>query len=744
MRIFIDASTHDEIRVGVVNKRQELAEYFFEDACAEQVKGSIFLGIVTRVEPSLQAAFVDYGAERNGFLSFREVHPDYFRIPVADRPEPEKNSEDSSDFELFFDGEMESTSLESSEDMAAKPRFQEQYKRYKMQEVIKPNQVILVQIVKEERQQKGAALTSFITLSGRYSVLLPNSPKSGGISRRIRDIQTREKLQKDLDSLDVQEGSSLVVRTACEGQGKSDLKVDYNYLRKTWRDICEKTIQANAPSLIHKEFNVGIRSLRDFWSPQLEEVWISGKELFDEACAFVKVYAPRQVSKIKLYTESVPIFEKYCVENQIQSLFEPTVYLPSGGYIVINQTEALVSIDVNSGRATKERHIEETALQTNLSAVLEVARQIRLRDLSGLLVVDFIDMMDMANRSRVEQAMQLAMAEDRARVQISRISQFGLMEMSRQRLGFSAMDKMTLVCTHCRGAGVIKRDDFLAKQLLRALERVVLYKSGEEFLTVYAPQAVYLKILSSYTDFLGRIRARKCPVYFGVLPNDGKGMRVCDENNNILWCENEALEQSEKNDKYKVSADSDILAMRRSRIKSSKHEAEERPKPQSSDIAPQKFEKTVSQTGASDDQKDSEKNPHTNTDQKRAEPKKTDSVDPPKKTRKKIIQKVEKTEKSAAQKNAEPQKVAHAKEKTEKKVDKSQDMKTVKPDKARVSRTKAKIENQKTPKKEEKDPAKQDVTEKKKKTAKKKALETRNKSDAKTKEKTPSNRDKNV
>ena len=536
MRILIDASTSDEVRVGMINKSGELLEYFFEDTQAAQVKGSIFLGKVTRVEPSLQAAFIDYGADRGGFLPFREIHPDYFKIPQADKKE-RKETKNQGDFSLSFDGAMESTLLETAEeeDVSFRSRLQKHHKRYKIQEVIKPNQVILVQIVKEERQTKGAALTTFVTLPGRYCVFLPNSPHGGGVSKRIRDPKVRESLQDIVSSFKLEEGSSFVVRSVCEKQVKANLKRDYNYLKKVWERVRTKTMESHAPSLVYREFNAALRVVRDLWTENVEGASIAGEEQYRSIRTFLKEYAPRQASKLHLYTEKEPLFAKYAIDNQVDALFEPVVYLPSGGHIVINQTEALVTIDVNSGRATKERHIEETALATNIDAAKEIARQVRLRDLSGLFVVDFIDMEDHQHRSKVEKIMQESMAADRARVQIGRISNFGLLEMSRQRLGFSAMDKIMSKCPKCDGVGVVKKQTFLARQLLRALEHVVLHSKGEKKFVVHAPQSVCLIILTSYADLLQSCKGEAF-VAFSVIQEDGP-IRIADETGRTAWCE---------------------------------------------------------------------------------------------------------------------------------------------------------------------------------------------------------------
>lgn len=549
MRILIDALTPGEVRAGVLNKNAELVEYLFEDSLSDQVKGSIFLGQVVRVEPSLQAAFINYGAAKNGFLPFREIHPDYFRLPIEDRAavSPKKNNApNEDDFSLSFDGNVASTSLEVFEDDAKDVRHEREngrlseiYKKYKIQEILSPKQVILVQIVKEERSSKGAALTSFISMSGRHCVFLPNSASGGGVSRRIKDVKVREKMQEALDSLECEEGSSVFMRTSAEAKTKSVLKKEYVYLKKIWDGVCKDTVNAKAPSLIRREMNAAMRAVRDLWTDEVEEVIVDGVDQYREIVRFLKGYSPKQVQKVLLHEDSKPLFEKYSVDFQVESLFEPTVFLPSGGHIVINQTEALVSIDVNSGRATKERHIEETALKTNMDAVCEVARQVRLRDLSGLLVIDFIDMADAKSRQKIEDAMHSAMQSDRARVQIGKISQFGLMEMSRQRLGFSSTDKIMEVCERCSGFGLVKRADFLAKQVLRSAERVLLYNKVLG-LKILVPTVVLEEICSTYSGMLERIKTTYgVPLRFEVLPYGRTEMTMCmtDEEGTVLWCE---------------------------------------------------------------------------------------------------------------------------------------------------------------------------------------------------------------
>lgn len=489
-RMLIDATQMDEVRVALVKDESELLDFDFESQSKKSIKGNIYLGKIVRIEPSLQAAFVEYGRNRHGFLAFTEIHPDYFRIPVADREEliqtvshdslPEEGeaapmSDDSGLAEGASqapDQPKETASEEAGEE--ENRRKYALYRNYKIQEVIKSRQIVLIQVVKEERGNKGAALTTFISLAGRYSVLMPNALHAGGISRKITESDDRKRLKKLMSDLSVPEGMSLIVRTAGLNRTKNEIKRDYSYLINLWSKIREKTLSATAPELIHEEPSLIRRVLRDVYTPDVMEILVEGDEGYKEAKSFMKILIPSHVKRIKQYKEkNQTLFKKYHVENQIEQIFSPQVNLKSGGYLVINSTEALVAIDVNSGRATRERHIDTTALKTNLEAAEEVARQVRIRDLSGLIVIDFIDMSDVRHNIAVEKRLKESLSMDRARIQVGRISQFGLLEMSRQRLRSSILEANSSRCPYCAGSGLMRSKESLSVQLLRILEELV-------------------------------------------------------------------------------------------------------------------------------------------------------------------------------------------------------------------------------------------------------------------------------
>lgn len=486
-RMLIDATQTDEVRVALVKDESELLDFDFESQSKKSIKGNIYLGKIVRIEPSLQAAFVEYGRNRHGFLAFTEIHPDYFRIPVADREELIQTVSD----EPLPEGERELSPLNEeagggSEPLASpkEPSTEESgeesrrkytlYRNYKIQEVIKSRQIVLIQVVKEERGNKGAALTTFISLAGRYSVLMPNALHSGGISRKITESDDRKRLKQLMVDLAVPEGMSLIVRTAGLNRTKNEIKRDYSYLINLWSKIREKTLSATAPELVHEEPNLIRRVLRDVYTPDISEILVEGDEGYKEAKSFMKILIPSHVKRIKQYKEKdQTLFKKYNVENQIEQIFSPQVKLKSGGYLVINSTEALVAIDVNSGRATRERHIDTTALKTNLEAAEEVARQVRIRDLSGLIVIDFIDMSDVRHNIAVEKRLKESLGMDRARIQVGRISQFGLLEMSRQRLRSSILEANSSRCPYCAGSGLMRSKESLSVQLLRILEELI-------------------------------------------------------------------------------------------------------------------------------------------------------------------------------------------------------------------------------------------------------------------------------
>lgn len=500
-RMLIDATQTDEVRVALVKDESELLDFDFESQTKKSIKGNIYLGKIVRIEPSLQAAFVEYGRNRHGFLAFTEIHPDYFRIPVADREEElvqlvieegDHETEISVSAESSENNLSDTSSTESSKDMGAEESIEEEsrrkyalYRNYKIQEVIKSKQIVLVQVVKEERGNKGAALTTFVSLAGRYSVLMPNALHPGGISRKITESDDRKRLKQLMKDLAVPEGMSLIVRTAGLNRTKNEIKKDYSYLINLWSEIREKTLSATAPELVYEEPSLIHRVLRDVYSADIGEVLVEGESAYKDAKSFMKILMPSHVKRIKQYKEKdQTLFKKYNVEGQIEQIFSPQVKLKSGGYLVINATEALVAIDVNSGRATRERHIDSTALKTNLEAAEEVARQVRIRDLSGLIVIDFIDMSDIRHNIAVEKKLKESLSMDRARIQVGRISQFGLLEMSRQRLRSSILEASSSRCPYCAGSGLMRSKESLAVQLLRVLEELTTRAESDYPLTV--------------------------------------------------------------------------------------------------------------------------------------------------------------------------------------------------------------------------------------------------------------------
>jgi ribonuclease E len=586
-KMLIDAAHPEETRVVVV-RGNRVEEFDYESANKKQLRGNIYLAKVTRVEPSLQAAFVDYGGNRHGFLAFNEIHPDYYQIPVADRNllkeeeardaaeqreletkqeeaaerrrstrssrkrRPRKRASKSNDVvdyiseregadylaakqvsedvviyedkpasddksvdaedtaatdetetgtqaEIGVEDETSSDApsqeLEASpedeasentqdvpetigsedalEEVPARPKRRRR-KIYRIQEVIKRNQIILIQVVKEERGNKGAALTTYMSLAGRYTVLMPNTARGGGISRKITNIKDRKRLREIANNIDVPEGTGLIVRTAGASRTKAEIKRDFDYLLRLWENIREYTLSSSAPTLIYEEGNLIKRSIRDLYSKEIDEVVVAGDEAYREAKDFMRLIMPSHAKNVNHYKDQEPLFMRHQVERQLNAMFNPQVKLKSGGYIVINQTEALVAVDVNSGKSTKEFSIEETALNTNLEAAKEVARQLRLRDLAGLIVIDFIDMDERKNNSAVEHMMKNSLKTDRARIQVGHISAFGLLEMSRQRLRTGVLEGSTTECSHCMGTGIIRSTESVALYVLRSVEDALL------------------------------------------------------------------------------------------------------------------------------------------------------------------------------------------------------------------------------------------------------------------------------
>ncbi|WP_407975544.1 ribonuclease E/G [Brucella pseudogrignonensis] len=589
-KMLIDASHPEETRV-IVTRGNKIEEFDFESEHKKQLKGNIYLARVTRVEPSLQAAFVEYGGNRHGFLAFSEIHPDYYQIPVADRlalleaeakaaraededEEPKAKNDrsrrhrrrgrrdgqngdshsgssnsglpaaepvgpafenyvpgtpaialmkqaghviseaidtDNGDDDDDNDVENEEDIVESvgSEDaMEELPSHGRTSRRqYNIQEVIKRRQIILVQVVKEERGNKGAALTTYLSLAGRYSVLMPNTARGGGISRKITNPQDRKRLKEIVKELEVPQGMGVILRTAGANRTKAEVKRDYEYLMRMWENVRTLTLQSTAPSLVYEEGSLIKRSIRDLYNKDITEILVSGETGYREAKDFMRMLMPSHAKVVQPYREQVPVFTRYGLEAQLDRMLLPQVTLKSGGYLIINQTEALVAIDVNSGRSTREHSIEDTALQTNLEAAEEVARQLRLRDLAGLIVVDFIDMEEKRNNRAVEKKMKDCLKDDRARIQVGRISHFGLLEMSRQRIRASVLESTMQVCQHCGGTGHIRSDSSMALHIIRGIEDYLLRHSGYD-IVVRTPAASALYVLNHKRQLLADLEGR--------------------------------------------------------------------------------------------------------------------------------------------------------------------------------------------------------------------------------------------
>ena len=590
-KMLIDASHPEETRV-IVTRGNKIEEFDFESEHKKQLKGNIYLARVTRVEPSLQAAFVEYGGNRHGFLAFSEIHPDYYQIPVADRlalleaeakaarneddeDEPKAKNNDRSRrhrrrgrrdgqngdsqsnvarnglpaaepvgpaFENYVPGtpaialmkqaghviseaidtdnvdEDDDSEVENEEDMVESVGSEDAMeelpshsrtnrRQYNIQEVIKRRQIILVQVVKEERGNKGAALTTYLSLAGRYSVLMPNTARGGGISRKIINPQDRKRLKEIVKELEVPQGMGVILRTAGANRTKAEVKRDYEYLMRMWENVRSLTLQSTAPALVYEEGSLIKRSIRDLYNKDITEILVAGENGYREAKDFMRMLMPSHAKVVQPYREPVPVFTRYGLEAQLDRMLLPQVTLKSGGYLIINQTEALVAIDVNSGRSTREHSIEDTALQTNLEAAEEVARQLRLRDLAGLIVVDFIDMEEKRNNRAVEKKMKDCLKDDRARIQVGRISHFGLLEMSRQRIRASVLESTMQVCQHCGGTGHIRSDSSMALHIIRGIEDYLLRHSGYD-IVVRTPAASALYVLNHKRQLLADLEGR--------------------------------------------------------------------------------------------------------------------------------------------------------------------------------------------------------------------------------------------
>ncbi|RYH03172.1 ribonuclease E/G [Salipiger sp. IMCC34102] len=578
-KMLIDATHAEETRVVVVDGNK-VEEFDFESQFKRQLAGNIYLAKVTRVEPSLQAAFVDYGGNRHGFLAFSEIHPDYYQIPIADRQalmeeerayaeslkaadeeEDQKpnrrrsrrtKAEDAADTDATTSEKvsgMETIDLDENgngdaakadgdthaaeddhhddEDDApdasekddsiervadddtdeVRPVRKPRPKRYKIQEVIKVRQILLIQVVKEERGNKGAALTTYLSLAGRYCVLMPNTARGGGISRKITNAADRKKLKQIAGEMEVPDGAGLIIRTAGSQRSRTEIKRDYEYLQRMWEQIRELTLKSVAPAKIYEEGDLIKRTIRDLYSKEIDEVIVAGQQGYRTAKDFMKMIMPSHAKNVKHYAEQMPLYARYQVESYLGGMFNPTVQLPSGGYIVIGITEALVAIDVNSGRATKEGSIEQTALKTNLEAADEVARQLRLRDLAGLIVIDFIDMDERRNNAAVEKRFKDKLKNDRARIQVGRISGFGLLEMSRQRLRPGMLEATTQPCPHCHGTGLLRSDDNVALNIIRQLEEEGVRGRTKEVL-VRAPASIANFLMNAKREHVAAVEAR--------------------------------------------------------------------------------------------------------------------------------------------------------------------------------------------------------------------------------------------
>jgi ribonuclease E len=496
--MLIDAAHPEETRVAVVDGKT-VEDFDFEVASRRQLRGNIYLAKVTRVEPSLQAAFIEYGGNRHGFLAFSEIHPDYYAIPHADQ--------EAIKAELAA-AEAESEGAEEDEEARDERRRRILTRRYKIQEVIRRRQIMLVQVVKEERGNKGAALTTYLSLAGRYCVLMPNTGRGGGISRKITQATDRKRLKKIAVDLDVPQGQGLIIRTAGAKRTKTEIKRDYEYLSRAWETIRDETLKSVAPALIYEESSLVKRAIRDLYDKDVDEVHVDGEDAYKEAKDFVRMLMPSHAKRVQLWKDTTPIFAKTGVERQLDSIYSPVVHLKSGGYIVINQAEALVAIDVNSGRATRERNIEQTAVKTNLEAADEAARQMRLRDLAGLIVIDFIDMEESKNDRAVEKRMKDNLRFDRARVQMGKISGFGLLELSRQRRRTGVLEGTSHVCEHCEGSGRVRSIESASLALLRALDEASI-KQKHHTIEARTATDVTLYLLNEKRDALANIEANR-------------------------------------------------------------------------------------------------------------------------------------------------------------------------------------------------------------------------------------------
>ena len=527
--LYIDASHPNETRI-VLKSNNSIEEYEFEDKNNLNFKNNVYLATISRVEPSLQAAFVNFGRERHGFLAFNDIQSDYYQIPSEDKEKiriaEEKIREDLKDKTIEPNQEalLSEEQSENKEDKTGesdnhieKENKKNEYrdkvkssfgiKRYRIQEVIKPGQVILIQVIKEERGQKGAALTTFISLAGKYMVLMPNTPKGGGISRKIFNSSDRQKIRNILNDIEIPKSMGVIVRTAGANKTKNEIDKDFQNTLKTWEEIKDKALDSNAPSLVYEEGDIIKRTLRDTYDNETKNVYIEGNDAYQKAKKFMKELMPKNVKNIKKYRGKIPLFHDANIEKELNNIYEPTVKLKSGGYLVINPTEALVSIDINSGQSTKQINIEKTALNTNLEAAEEVAHQIKLRDLSGLIVIDFIDMVNFYNRRTVEKKMRESIRKDRARIQIGKISNFGLLEMTRQRLREGSIKWETQLSLSSFSQKILKKIQHLA------------FTDKVKIVNSYVPEKVKVYIEKNLLDELKYFQ-KKYSFEVKILSND--------------------------------------------------------------------------------------------------------------------------------------------------------------------------------------------------------------------------------
>lgn len=520
-RILVDATHQEQTRVALIDGNQ-IEDFEVEVTSKKPLKGNIYLARISRIEPSLQAAFVEYGGNRHGFLPFSEIHPDYFLIPDNERKEIDafydskrKRSHfdelettpttDTDDDDL---DELEDEDLDLDADKTSKNNsnndFLPPHRRYNIQDVLKRRQILLIQVVKEERGNKGAALTTYLSVAGRYCVLMPNTNHTGGVSRRIASVSDRRRLRDILKTLQMPEDMAVIVRTAGSQKSRLDIQRDYEYLLRVWSSIRAKALNSYVPTLLYEEADLIKRTIRDMYSREINEILIAGPKGFETAKEFMSLLIPSRINKLRQYQDKrVPLFERWGTEKQLEQLLSPEAALPSGGYLVINPTEALIAIDVNSGKSTKENSVEDTAVATNIEAATEVARQLRLRNLAGLVVIDFIDMEVSRHKTMVERRLREALSIDRSRVQVGHISPFGLLELSRQRTSPSLLEAVTSPCTHCGGNGIKWSVEAAGLQVIRGIE-AELMKSLSTML-VYANEASALWILNEKREWINQI-----------------------------------------------------------------------------------------------------------------------------------------------------------------------------------------------------------------------------------------------